>query len=157
MKSIRLSAERIRAGQGGPGRTFLMCRVGDAHFAVPVERVSEIVLQQPLTDLPEGPPFVLGVFDHRGTVVRVVDLAAAMGLSEASPTKSKWVLLSENGSLVGVRVSQVLDVVRISEQDLRVAPGEVEGGHLTTGAVVMIRGVMAFVMATDRVSQLAHK
>jgi len=156
MKSIRLASERVRAGQGGPGRTFLMCRVGEAHFAIPVERVSEIVLQQPLTDLPEGPPFVLGVFDHRGMVVRVVDLAAAMGRSEPSSNKSKWVLLSEQGALVGVRVSQVLDVIRISEKDLRLTPGEIDGGHLTTGAVVMIRSVMAFIMATDRVSKLAH-
>jgi chemotaxis signal transduction protein len=156
MKSMRLSTERIRAGQGGPGRTFLMCRVQEGHFAIPVERVSEIVLPQRLTDLPEGRSHILGAFDHRGTIVPVVDFASAMGRAEPAAGKSKWVLLSEHEVLVGLRVSQVLDVVRISEQDLRTPPGDADGGQLTTGTVVMIRGLMAFIIATDRIMRLAY-
>jgi purine-binding chemotaxis protein CheW len=156
MKSSRLASERFRGGQSGTGRSYLLCRIQNGHFAVPVERVSEIVVPQRLTELPEPRPFLLGAFDHRGSVVPVVDLAAAVGRPSEPVGKAKWVLLTAGSNLVGAKVSQVLDVVWVFERDHRPPPAEPDRHQLTTGTVVMIRETMAFIMAVDRVVKLAY-
>jgi purine-binding chemotaxis protein CheW len=156
MKSSRLATDRFRSGKGVAGSSYLLCRVHAGHFAIPVERVSEVVVPQRLTELPEPRPHVLGAFDHRGAVVPVVDLGSAIGRPAEEPGKPKWVLLGTAQGMVGARVSQVVDVVWVFESELRPPAANSDVGQLTTGTVVMIRGTMAFVMAVDGVVKLAY-
>jgi chemotaxis signal transduction protein len=156
MKSVRLATDRFRSGKDASGSSYLLCRVQSGNFAIPVERVSEVVVPQRLTELPEPRPHVLGAFDHRGAVVPVVDLGSAIGRPAEEPGKPKWVLLSTPQGVVGARVSQVIDVVWVFENELRPPTTLSEVGQLTTGTVVMIRGTMAFVMAVDGVVKLAY-
>jgi chemotaxis signal transduction protein len=156
MKSVRLATERYRSGKDAAGSSYLLCRIQSGHFAIPVERVSEVVVPQRLTELPEPRSHVIGAFDHRGAVVPVVDLGAAIGRPVEDGGKPKWVLLGTARGLVGARVSQVIDVVWVFESELRPPATPSEVGQLTTGTVVMIRGTMAFVMAVDGVAKLAY-
>lgn len=64
-------------------------------YALPVERVHEVLEYAPVTRVPATPPFVLGVIDHRGRVLPVVDLAAKLGLGEGSITRRSCIVLVE--------------------------------------------------------------
>lgn len=75
-------AEPRRAPGPGPahGEQWLFCvRVGGSRYAFDAGLVTEVVRVGPLTRLPAAPPFLPGVFAHRGEVLAVLDLARLLG------------------------------------------------------------------------------
>jgi purine-binding chemotaxis protein CheW len=62
-------------------------------FAVPVERVREILDLQPISRLPCAPPYVVGMTDVRGAGLLVIDLRAKFGLPPAKATNRTRIIL----------------------------------------------------------------
>ena len=66
--------------------------VGDVRYAVDILRVREIINPLPIVALPHAPPAVLGVADHRGLVIPIVDLRRRFGLEPNQTTRrTKWI------------------------------------------------------------------
>jgi purine-binding chemotaxis protein CheW len=63
--------------EGQRGHLVFVC--AGSLYAVPAERVSEVVNLPPLTRVPGAAQYLLGVFAHRGEVLPVIDLAQLMG------------------------------------------------------------------------------
>lgn len=98
-------------------------------YAVPVERVREIVRMPRITPMPRVPRAVLGLVALRGEMVQVVDLRVRLGLEPAAPTrKSRIVVLhGPDGEAAGLLVDAVREVLRVPEQALEPPPaGEVD-------------------------------
>ena len=75
-------------------RELLGLEVAGSHYAIPIERVREIVRLRPITPVPRVPASVLGVIALRGEIVQVVDLlvasdAAALTRRHRSPTPGR--------------------------------------------------------------------
>jgi purine-binding chemotaxis protein CheW len=64
-------------------------------FAVPVERVQEILDMQPVARLPHAPAYLLGMIDVRGRGVPVIDLRTRLGLPRAEATQTTRILVLE--------------------------------------------------------------
>ena len=62
-----------------PERQYCVFRAGRERFCLGVLDVEEVVEWGPITRLPLGPPFVMGIFNLRGTIVPVVDIAFTEG------------------------------------------------------------------------------
>ncbi len=62
--------------------------VGDVRYAVDILKVREIINPLDIVELPQSPSSVVGVADHRGEVVPIVDLRARFGLPSAEPTEA---------------------------------------------------------------------
>jgi chemotaxis signal transduction protein len=60
---------------------FLICRIGDRLFAVPVAAVERVLHMAAPTLLPEAPPGVVGVLHFSGSLLPVVDPRPRLGLS----------------------------------------------------------------------------
>ncbi|MGH8459797.1 MAG: chemotaxis protein CheW, partial [Nevskiales bacterium] len=58
-----------------PERQYCIFRAGRERFCLNVLDVEEVVEWGPVTRLPLGPSFLLGVFNLRGTIVPVIDIA----------------------------------------------------------------------------------
>lgn len=69
--------------------------LGSEVFAVPVERVREILDLAPITHLPYAPPYLLGLVDVRGEGVPVVDLRLKLGLTAAEATTHTRIMVLE--------------------------------------------------------------
>ena len=65
------------AGERPPGRQYCVFRTGRQRFCLAVLDVEEIVVWAEITALPLSPVFLLGIFNRRGTVVPVIDIAVA--------------------------------------------------------------------------------
>jgi chemotaxis signal transduction protein len=77
-------------------------------FAVPLSRVREILLPQPITRLPGCGPEICGLVGLRGRILTVVDFGAALGLTAAIATPDHRLLLVEyDGELVAGAVEEV--------------------------------------------------
>lgn len=62
-----------------PERQYCIFRAGRERFCLNVLDVEEVVEWGPVTRLPLGPAFLLGVFNLRGTIVPVIDIAFTEG------------------------------------------------------------------------------
>src|SRR5215472_19134230 len=106
---------------------FLTFYLAAEEYAVPVLRVKEILEYQVVTRVPNTPPWVRGVFNLRGSVVPVVDLAVKLGLGVAPITKTSCIVILEvdlkgEPLVIGVVVSSVSQVVDLTAADVQPVP-----------------------------------
>lgn len=65
--------------QAPPSRQFCVFRAGRERFCLPVLEVEEVVDWPLVTRVPLGPPFLMGIFNLRGTIIPAVDIAVTEG------------------------------------------------------------------------------
>jgi len=58
-----------------PGSQYCVFRSGRERFCLPVLDVEEVVDWPVVTKLPLGPGYLVGVFNLRGSIVAVIDIA----------------------------------------------------------------------------------
>jgi len=105
-----------------PERELLVLWLGDDPYALPVERVREIVRLRPITPMPRVPDAVRGVLSLRGDIVQVIDLRRRLGLAPdptENPRRRIVVLGSEDGQTTGLLVDRVSEVLRLRDDALR--------------------------------------
>lgn len=101
--------------------------LGDEVFAVSVTMVREILDYAPAFRVPNGPPWMLGLTDVRGTGVPMVDLRTRLGLPPVEPTLATRVLildvaLSDRTIALGLVVDRVIAVATFDRDRLEGAP-----------------------------------
>jgi purine-binding chemotaxis protein CheW len=121
--------------------------VGGAHYAIDIWRVREVVQPLPLTTLPFAHESIVGVADHRGEVVPVVDLRRQFQEPAEASRKTKWILLRGSDRVLGIVVDAVTGPFGASEDQMRAAPA-LGGGDARRGisAVTTHHGQMVFVL-----------
>ena len=125
----RAAARRGDAEAGAALRELICLRMGGDPYALPVERVREIVRLRPVTPMPRVPREILGVISLRGEVVQVLDLRARLRMPPAEPTRSSRIVVlhGDEGEVTGLLVDAVTEVLRIEEEAVRPPPsGESE-------------------------------
>lgn len=96
-------------------------------FAVEVGNVREILDMQPISRVPNGPPFLLGMIDVRGVGVPVIDLRVKLGLAAQTPTEQTRIVVLEvtlagRLRLLGLLADRVFEVTGLDEQALESPP-----------------------------------
>jgi len=121
----RYAARRDGASSDGAMRRELLVLWLDGDpYALPVERVREIVRMRSVTPVPRVPAAVRGVISLRGEIVQVVELRRRLGLpghdEAAAGRRARIVVLNgDDGQLTGLLVDRVSEVLRIDEDALR--------------------------------------
>lgn len=140
-------------------RSLVGFTVGDVAYAVEIASVREIVAPLPLTSLPHMPKAVVGVADHRGEVVPIVDLRERFGLPrrQEPDRRIKWILVRAEERTVGLVVDSVTDVFGVPSHELREAPA-LGGGDDMRGiaGVVSHNGGFVFVLEASRFEALTE-
>lgn len=72
---------------------FVTFSLGEEVFAVPVDVVREILDHEEAFKIPNGPDYLMGLRDVRGTGVPVIDLRLRLGLTKTVPTPHTRVLV----------------------------------------------------------------
>jgi purine-binding chemotaxis protein CheW len=103
---------------------FVIFRLGDQEFGLPVVAVDEIARPpQHLTPLPKAPAFIDGVMNLRGNVVPIVDLRRRFGLAAPEPGSAQRVLvLATGGGKTGFLVDGVSEVMKVPSGAIAPAP-----------------------------------
>ncbi len=71
--------ESVQTPQEDLMRQYCIFRAGRERFCFSILDVEEIVEWPPLTAIPLAPPFLMGIFNLRGSIVPVVDIAITEG------------------------------------------------------------------------------
>jgi purine-binding chemotaxis protein CheW len=147
-----------RKARPDPQKSLVGFAVGDVAYAVPIADVREIVNPITLTELPHAPAAVVGVADHRGEVIPIVDLRLRFGLRPLPDRRrAKWILVHVDDRIIGLIVDRVLDVFGTSGAEIRPPPA-LGGGEETRGilGVTTHDGVLTFVLDVSRFDELVR-
>lgn len=115
-------APRPEAGETEAPREYLAFLLTDETYAIPIERVREIVKVPVLTEVPRGPKELLGVMNLRGEVLPAYDVRARLLLlpqvkaitgPQDVPAKSRVVLVRSDEGDAGILTDGVEGVVRL--------------------------------------------
>lgn len=97
--------------------------VGNVHYAIPTHAVREITAPSRLTELPHLPRGVVGVFDHRGRVIPVIDLRVCFGVPvDETDRRAKWIVVEVGERWVGLAVDRVTGVFQVEFDSMRPVP-----------------------------------
>lgn len=112
----------------------LVFTLGDGAFGVNVAKVREVIRPRETNNVPRQHSSVLGMFNIRGAVVPVIDLAKHLGIhrsGEAPPVQQGRVIITEfNGLRTGFLVDAVDQIYRMSWERVRpVPPTNTRGGQ----------------------------
>lgn len=133
---IARHAAQARGAGAAPscsGQRLLVFRLDDELYALPVERVREIVRQRPITPVPRLPVDLLGVISLRGQVIQVIDPRPRLALPARRPGPRARIVVAHDGEgrVAGILVDSVDEVVTVCEEAPFGArsgePGAVEG------------------------------
>ncbi|MCP3983924.1 MAG: purine-binding chemotaxis protein CheW [bacterium] len=103
---------------------FLAFPLGADRYALPVDRVREVVRLRQITPVPRVPADILGVISLRGEIVQVLDLSQRLGgsIGLRTPTSRIVVLHGREGDAAGLLVETIASVLRVPEHAFRDAP-----------------------------------
>ncbi len=99
-------------------------------YGVNVAKVREIINIPKLTELPGSPDYVDGIFDLRGIVIPVVNLAKWMGIKmpDSKNVKPRVIITEFNNILIGFIVHEAKRIRRINWKDIETASFSARSG-----------------------------
>jgi purine-binding chemotaxis protein CheW len=136
-----------------PQKSLVEFIVGNVHYAIDIAYIREIVNPLMITPLPHSPAEVVGVADHRGEVVPIIDLRIRFGLAGSEATRTtKWILVNSTRGLIGLVVDAVTEVFGTGGEEVRPTP-EIGGNKDMRGisGVVTHNGTLTFVLDKARI------
>jgi len=124
--------------RGGQESIFLVFRLGDDEFGLPIDTVVEVAqVPEHITRVPKTPKFLEGVVNLRGDVLPVVDQRRRFDLPKLDNTEGRrLVVIKTERHRAGLIVDSVSDVLRTHEENIEPPP------QLTDVVSRLVRGVI---------------
>jgi purine-binding chemotaxis protein CheW len=102
---------------------YVLFRLGEEHYGLPIELVSSIIRYEPATPVPHAPAAVEGVINLRGRVIPVVNLKRRLRDAPYEPTPVSRIVVAEGeGGSVGLAVDAANEVATIAADDVKPPP-----------------------------------
>ena len=103
---------------------LVVFKLGNEEYAVEIHEVREIIKKGDVTHIPNAPAFVEGIINLRGKIVVVINLLKRFGTFDEEQHKGTHIVISEvEENSFGILVDEVSEVLRISKEDIKKAPG----------------------------------
>ena len=97
-------------------RRFCTFYVDRLLLGIAIERVEEVLRDQPITPVPLAHPDIAGLINLRGQIVTAVDARRRLGLRARDPaTVPIIVVIRSGGEAVSLLVDRVADVVEVED------------------------------------------
>ena len=97
--------------------------VDDRYVGIPVDRVQEVLLAQPLTPVPLAHEHISGLLNLRGQIVTAIDLRRRLGLSvRPSDQQPMNVVIRSRGEVASLLVDDIGDVIDTAEAAMAAVP-----------------------------------
>ncbi|NLS45706.1 MAG: chemotaxis protein CheW [Firmicutes bacterium] len=98
-------------------------QLGAEEYGINIMQVQEIIRIPDIVRVPKTHSFVEGVINLREQVIPVIDLAERLTVPSKERTNDTRVMIANiKGSLVGLVVDSVSEVIRISKEDIGPLP-----------------------------------
>ena len=134
------SRPQPQVGQASEKRKFLVFRLGDDEFALPVEAVVEVArAPERVTRVPKAPKFLEGVINLRGAIVPVIDQRQRFDMPRLDEGDGRRLVVVQTGRhRAGLIVDSVSEVLRTTADAIKDAPDLTEDiARLVNGVVTI--------------------
>jgi len=107
---------------------YVIFELSDEDYGLEIASVESIIKLQPITSVPHAPDFVEGVTNLRGRVLPVIDLRKRFNveIDPGQETKrgkdTRIIVMTMNGTMLGMIVDAVSEVLRVSEEAIEPLP-----------------------------------
>ncbi|HSA07158.1 MAG TPA: chemotaxis protein CheW [Candidatus Gastranaerophilales bacterium] len=102
---------------------FLIFTLLEKTYAIPAEKVVEIVQLPALTIVEKFPDYMVGLLNLRGQIISVIDPGKLLGIEQKTYTTDHQILIVNcNDQTIGVVVHSVNDVVQLDRNRLEPLP-----------------------------------
>ena len=110
--------------QAGEERKFLVFRLADGEFGLPIEAVDEVArAPDRVTRVPKAPRFLEGIINLRGVVLPVVDQRRRFDMPRLDQSDGRrLVVVRTGGHRAGLIVDSVSEVLRTTADAIKDAP-----------------------------------
>ena len=107
------------------GGQLLTFSAGGEYYGFYILSVADIIEMPEFTVIPTAPPYVLGLMNHRGKAVPVMDLRLRLGLPQGEYDERSCVVVIEvNTMQCGLVVDRVSDVENITADMIARSPAD---------------------------------
>jgi len=104
--------------------------LGEEVFALPVDDVQEVLMEQELTPVPLAPSHILGLVNLRGQIIPAIALRRRFRFDEKRPTgNEKLLVIKSTEGLVSVVVDEIGDVLDLPDENWREPPATLSEHH----------------------------
>ena len=109
--------------------------VGNEEYSVPILTIQEIIKPIEWTRVPQTPPYVLGVFNLRGSVIPLIDLRLKFGLGSINHTDdTRFIVIRHEDEVAGFVIDRLTEALRLKKTDIGPAPDTaLEGESMIEG------------------------
>ncbi len=109
---------------------YVTFKSGNEYFGLKIEYVSEIIVYQEITEIPESEEYIKGLINLRGKIIPVIDVRIRFKQEPMEYTdRTCIVIVNVNDMVVGLIVEKIAEVVEIKEEDVLPPPTVVIGGE----------------------------
>lgn len=109
---------------------YVTFKSGNEYFGLKIEYVSEIIVYQEITEIPESEDYIKGLINLRGKIIPVIDVRIRFKQEPMEYTdRTCIVIVNVNDMVVGLIVERIAEVVEIKEEDILPPPKVVIGGE----------------------------
>ena len=109
------------------------------NYAVPIDNVKEIKIVDTITKIPKSKSYVKGIMNLRGKIIPIIDVndkIGALSSTNVDSSKQRILVADVNGSLTGLLVDEVNEVMRFPIKDIEPVPtGAFENDTFIRGIV----------------------
>ena len=134
METMTEAVNTSSASNASLGGKYLTFRLSTEEYGVEILKVREIIGLMEITSVPQVPEFVRGVINLRGKVIPVVDLRLKFGMPPAEYTDQTCTIVVDVGTLIGVIVDTVQEVLDINAH--QIDPPPPLGGGVDIGFIL---------------------
>ena len=92
-------------------------------YGVSINYVEQIISMQPVTEVPEYPPYAKGIVSLRGSIIPIIDLRMRLGRTETVYTERTCIVIINVGEhQLGCIVDEVDAVVHVADSQIEPPP-----------------------------------
>lgn len=94
---------------------FVLFRLADSGYGIPVEAVERVALMVEVSPLPSAPEVLLGVIDYQGRALPVLDLRVRLGLPRRTPDlSSRLMVVNTPQRTVALAVDEIVGLREVT-------------------------------------------
>lgn len=98
---------------------YVTFKSGNEYFGLKIEYVNEIIVFQEITQMPESEDYIKGLINLRGKIIPVIDVRIRFKQEPIEYTdRTCIVIINVKGTVVGLIVERIAEVVEIGEEDI---------------------------------------
>ncbi len=113
----------LQEGRDTQKDKYVTFKSGSEHFALKIEYVSEIIVYQDITPIPESEDFIKGLINLRGKIIPVIDVRLRFNQEPFEYNdRTCIIVINYKSTVVGLIVEKIAEVVEIQESNILASP-----------------------------------